>query len=199
MIKAILLLGNPGKDYEGTRHNAGTLCINSLQTHFKFSTWNKKFNTEFASAGPLNSSGEKVHIARSLGYMNLCGQDFRPLLDFFKIQPASVLAIHDDLETPYGTIKFKEGGGHGGHNGLRNLDQVFGTQQYFRVKIGIGRPKHGDPASYVLSRFTKDEEAVWSLIADAVAKLAAEACAVNLSALKQLTLRYKDIKCFQGA
>lgn len=199
MIRAILLLGNPGKDYEKTRHNAGTLCMEALSGRLNVSTWNKKLNTEYAFVPHPAGSNDKIMIARSLGFMNLCGQDLKPLLDFFKITPDSILVLHDDLETPYGTIKLKANGGHGGHNGLRSLDQHLGTQNYLRIKIGIGRPVHGDVASYVLSRFNKDEEAVWALVADKVAELVVNASMANDNAMKGLIQDSKEVKCFQGA
>jgi PTH1 family peptidyl-tRNA hydrolase len=100
--------------------------------------------------------------------MNLSGRAVAEALRFHKLQPTDLLIIHDELDIPFGQIKFKEDGGHGGHNGLRSLHQLLGSGNYPRLRVGIGRPVHGDMADYVLSSFSKDEMAALPQVVDGI-------------------------------
>lgn len=174
----IVFLGNPGKEYAATRHNIGWMVADSLERQICRlgntlsitppgpPNWTTKFDGHLAS---LNIKGRKVHLFKPATFMNLSGQPVRRLLDFFKLDIKSMIAVHDELELPFGQLAFRSGGGAGGHNGLRSLDSQAGGQGYLRCRVGIGRPRHGDVASHVLARFTTEEEAVLSLILEKAA------------------------------
>lgn len=148
MIKAFVFLGNPGKDYTNTRHNAGFLLADYL---YPYARWSSKFHSLYAEEG-----GKK--ILKPLTYMNLSGTAVSECTSFFKLKADEVLIAHDDLELPFGEIRLQKGGGLQGHNGLRSIKERLGTDQFYRLRIGIGRPKHGDVRLFVTSPFTKDEQ-----------------------------------------
>jgi PTH1 family peptidyl-tRNA hydrolase len=154
MIRLLALLGNPGKEYSLTRHNAAWLLADRLSWTSSLS-WQEKFSGRYAAA---RTAAGPLHIVKPQTYMNLSGQCIQKFLGFFKITPAEVLAVHDELELPFGTIGFRLGGGLGGHNGLKSLSGSLGTGDFYRFRIGIGRPSRGDVSSYVLSRFSPEEE-----------------------------------------
>lgn len=153
-IGAVVFLGNPGKEYEKTRHNAGWMVADGWPDPL---AWQEKFKGRWTS---VLGVGGKVPFLKPLTFMNLSGESVRALVDFFKIDPEALLVVHDELELPFGEVRFQKGGGLGGHNGLRSLKQHLGTQDFHRLRIGIGRPPRGDVSSFVLSRFSADEEAV---------------------------------------
>ena len=150
---AFVFLGNPGKEYQRTRHNAGFLVADRWR-RTRDAAWQSKFRGEWTS---FEEAGKRYAL-KPLTYMNLAGESARAMGDFFKIAPEAWTAVHDDVELPFGEIRFQAGGGLGGHNGLRSLKTHLGTDRFFRLRIGIGRPDRGDVASFVLGRFTPDEE-----------------------------------------
>jgi PTH1 family peptidyl-tRNA hydrolase len=107
--------------------------------------------------GEGNWRGERLHLLKPQTFMNLSGRSVAEALRFHKLTPSDLIVIHDDLDIPFGRVKLKEGGGHGGHNGLRSLAQELGGGGFVRVRIGIGRPVHGDAADYVLQNFSREE------------------------------------------
>jgi PTH1 family peptidyl-tRNA hydrolase len=107
--------------------------------------------------GDGNWSGERVFLLKPQTFMNLSGRSVAEALRFYKLSLADLIVIHDDLDIPFGRVRLKDGGGHGGHNGLRSLAQELGSSDYLRVRVGIGRPVHGDVVNYVLSNFVKEE------------------------------------------
>ena len=146
-------LGNPGREYEATRHNAGFEALDRLATASGASAFRDKFSGEYAT-GEL--AGEQVVLLRPLTYMNLSGQCVQPAAAFFKVPPSQVIVLHDELDVPLGQLRAKVGGGHAGHNGLRDIQAKFGTPDFARVRIGIGRPGpgfKGTVADFVLARF----------------------------------------------
>ena len=155
-------LGNPGPKYATTRHNVGFMVVDKLVDNLQ--------------ATPLSSSSLKGelykaqsnYLLKPLTYMNLSGESVVKVTNYFKIPTEDVIVVHDDLDLPFGTLRFKRGGGHGGHNGLKSIDAHIG-KEYIRIRIGIGKPEHkGEVASYVLSPFTPEEQQhLPSLIADA--------------------------------
>ncbi len=151
---AVVFLGNPGKEYEQTRHNAGFL-VAARWPRARSVTWLQKFKGEWA---PLLWNDRRLLLLRPLTFMNLVGESARALGDFYRLVPESWIAVHDDIDLPFGEVRFQTGGGLGGHNGLRSLKQHLGTDDFHRVRIGIGRPAKGDVASFVLGRFSPDEE-----------------------------------------
>jgi len=153
-VSAVVFLGNPGKEYEKTRHNVGFQVVDRW-TRGSGVVWQQKFKGEWAS---WVRQGHKVTLLRPWTFMNLAGESARALGDFFKVAPEEWIAVHDDIDLPFGEVRFQTGGGLGGHNGLRSLKQHWGTDRFHRLRVGIGRPARGDVATFVLGRFTPDEE-----------------------------------------
>jgi PTH1 family peptidyl-tRNA hydrolase len=152
-VHLLVGLGNPGREYESTRHNAGFEALDRLATASGASAFRDKFSGEYAT-GAL--AGEPVVLLRPLTYMNLSGQSVQPAAAFFKVPPSRVIVLHDELDVPLGQLRAKVGGGHAGHNGLRDIQAKFGTPDFARVRIGIGRPGpgfKGTVADFVLARF----------------------------------------------
>lgn len=149
MIKLIVALGNPGAEYELTRHNIGWLLVD---THPEVSKniWKSKFKGEYTD---ISINGEKVYFLKPQTYMNLSGESVQPLCQFFKITPEEILVVQDELDLPFGQIHFKKGGGLAGHNGLKSITKCMGSQEFYRLRMGIGRPTRGSVSSWVLSKF----------------------------------------------
>ncbi len=146
----IVGLGNPGPNYESTRHNIGFMVIDEL-VH--------RQNAQKLSSSSFNGELFKFSnhfLLKPLTFMNLSGNSIAAVKKFYKID--DVVVIHDDLDLPFGTLRFKKGGGDGGHNGLKSTDQKI-SREYIRVRMGIGKPEHkGEVASFVLSPFYEDEQ-----------------------------------------
>jgi PTH1 family peptidyl-tRNA hydrolase len=172
----LVFLGNPGREYAQTRHNAAWLVADRLTARLDGSglnqvppgplVWTVKFEGSLAT---VSLNGKKLYLFKPQNFMNLSGVATRKLVDFYKLGPESVVAIHDDLELAYGQLAFRKGGGAGGHNGLRSLDSHLGSPNYLRCRIGIGRPIHGSVADFVLARWTPDEEIVLPMVLDTAA------------------------------
>ncbi|MBC9953150.1 aminoacyl-tRNA hydrolase [Leucobacter sp. cx-42] len=151
-------LGNPGAKYEATRHNVGQMALDVLANRMgaKFSP--HKTNSRVAE-GRLVPGGPKLILAKSNGYMNTSGGPVSALAKYFDIAPDRLIVLHDELDIPFDTIKLKTGGGHGGHNGLRDIAKALGTPEFTRVRIGIGRPPgQQDVADFVLKPFGSSEK-----------------------------------------
>jgi peptidyl-tRNA hydrolase, PTH1 family len=153
-VKLIVGLGNPGPKYLWTRHNAGFIVLDRFASLAGIQITRKSFGGLFAE---VDFNGDRLLLLKPQTYMNLSGRSVAEALRFHKLAPADIIAIHDDLDIPFGQIKCKTDGGHGGHNGLRSLHQELGSSGYNRLRIGIGRPAHGNMADYVLTNFGKDE------------------------------------------
>lgn len=150
-------LGNPGTEYAKNRHNVGFMCLDEIRTSYGFPPEKAKFSG-LLTEGAIDQ--QKVYLFKPLAYMNRSGRPTAEAARFFKIPPEHIIVFHDDLDLPPGEVRVKQGGGHGGHNGLRDLDAHLG-KSYWRVRIGIGRPDHKDQVSpYVLSDFSKADK-VW--------------------------------------
>ena len=152
--KLIVGLGNPGPQYSWTRHNAGFMVLDRLSRLSGIPVTRKAFS---GLAGDGNWEGERVYLLKPQTFMNLSGRSVAEALRFYKLSLADLIVIHDDLDIPFGQVRLKEGGGHGGHNGLRSLAQELGSADYARIRVGIGRPEHGDVVNYVLANFAKGE------------------------------------------
>lgn len=149
-------LGNPGPEYERTRHNVGFLVADSLAERVggRF-TVHKKSGTDLLQA---RLDGRQVLIAKPRSYMNLSGRPVAALARFFSVPPTEVIVVHDELDLPFGAVRLKRGGGEGGHNGLRSVSGALTTKDYLRTRIGIGRPPgRQDPADFVLKPFASAE------------------------------------------
>ncbi|MDN5792447.1 MAG: aminoacyl-tRNA hydrolase, partial [Brevibacterium aurantiacum] len=171
-------LGNPGPKYETTRHNIGQMVIAELAHRIGVNLTRTKLRSNVGTSRLPTGSipgvpGPRVVLATSTGYMNESGGPVRQLADFYSIDTDRIIAVHDDVDIPYDTIKAKVGGGEGGHNGLRSMTSALGTKNYPRIRAGVGRPLgRQDTADYVLKPFSKDERATLPIfisdIADAV-------------------------------
>ncbi len=164
----IVGLGNPGKEYEKTRHNIGFMAADEIAAKYPFASFKEKFDGVIAEG---KIEGEKVYLLKPQTYMNLSGNAVVKAAHFYKILPQNIIVIHDDMDLPVGKIKAKQGGGAGGHNGLKSIDAAI-TPNYNRIRIGVGHPNRGGEAvvNHVLSGFNKtDKEAVDANI-DLVAK-----------------------------
>jgi peptidyl-tRNA hydrolase, PTH1 family len=162
----VLGLGNPGAQYARTRHNVGFLVADRLAELDGVVCERKQLG---ALVETVRIGGEKTVVAKPQQFMNLSGQAAASLRGFYKLTNADIVVVHDDLELPFGTVSAKSGGGHGGHNGLRDLQQRLGND-FLRVRVGIGRPPAGwDVADYVLAPFTSDENAEIDTIVDEAA------------------------------
>ena len=147
-------LGNPGDQYAKTRHNIGQMVINYLASNSKFTA--HKSRTEIAD---IHIGGTSVTLAKSKIYMNESGAPCKALADFYKVSVNNLIVIHDELDIPFNTIRIKQGGGDNGHNGLKDLTMHFAGPNYFRIRMGIGRPVGPqDPADYVLKPFASTEK-----------------------------------------
>ncbi|WP_193101971.1 aminoacyl-tRNA hydrolase [Brevibacterium aurantiacum] len=171
-------LGNPGPKYESTRHNIGQMVIAELTQRIGVNLTRTKLRANVGTSRLPSGlipgvPGPRVVLATSTGYMNESGGPVRQLADFYSIDTDRIIAVHDDVDIPYDTIKAKVGGGEGGHNGLRSMTSALGTKNYPRIRAGVGRPLgRQDTADYVLKPFSKDERATLPIfisdIADAV-------------------------------
>ncbi len=149
MIQLLVGLGNPGSEYEATRHNVGFWWVDALARELKASWVDER--SYFGRVARTQVQGQTVWLLQPQTFMNLSGKSVGALARFFKVDPASILVVHDELDLPPGEAKLKFGGGHAGHNGLRDIHAQLGTPDYWRLRIGIGHP--GD----------KSEVAAWVL------------------------------------
>jgi PTH1 family peptidyl-tRNA hydrolase len=154
-IQLIVGLGNPGNEYISTRHNAGFWWVDQVCAET-----GSKLNLEakfFGNAGKLTSSSE-VWLLKPTTFMNASGRAVAALAKFYKIPPEAILVVHDELDLPPGTVKLKKGGGHGGHNGLKDISAQLGTPDFWRLRLGIGHPGDRNAVvNYVLKDPTRDE------------------------------------------
>ncbi|WP_280772225.1 aminoacyl-tRNA hydrolase [Salipaludibacillus daqingensis] len=154
-MKLVVGLGNPGKKYDRTRHNVGFEVIDKCQERLKIELDQSKFKGAY---GFSRVNGKKVFLLKPLTYMNLSGEAIVPLMNYFKIDKEDLLVVYDDLDLPPGKIRLRQKGSHGGHNGIRSIIQHLGTDQFNRIRIGIGRPDQGIAVpDYVLGSFSPDE------------------------------------------
>ncbi|HZH25626.1 MAG TPA: aminoacyl-tRNA hydrolase [Azospirillaceae bacterium] len=158
-------LGNPGPEYEKTRHNIGFMAVEAIARRHGLSPWRRKFQGQIADG---TIGGGKILALEPLTYMNLSGQSVGEAARFHKIAPADIIVFHDDLDLPPGKIRVKQGGGHGGHNGLRSIDQHIGPD-YWRVRLGIGHPGRKEQVhGYVLHPFAKADQDWLDALMDAL-------------------------------
>jgi PTH1 family peptidyl-tRNA hydrolase len=153
-MKLIVGLGNIGKKYENTRHNVGFMLIDKIADNFHITFDKSKFCGAYTE---FNYNGEKIILLKPEKYMNLSGEVVAAYVKFYKIPISDILIISDDLDMPTGKIKLKYKGSSGGHNGLKNIEQNLGTNEYKRLKVGIANNKLIDTKDYVLGKFTKEE------------------------------------------
>ena len=172
----IVGLGNPGVEYAATRHNLGYRVVAELAARWRISLSRRSLQSRW---GQGRVGGQGVVLAQPTTYMNLSGLAVSKLLRYFKLAPEDLVVVHDDLDVPFGRLKIVERGGPGGHRGVLSIINALDTEDFLRVKLGIGRPPPEIPAeNYVLSLFSKDEaEVITDLVvrgAEAVATLIEE-------------------------
>jgi PTH1 family peptidyl-tRNA hydrolase len=168
-------LGNPGREYERTRHNAGWMVLDELARRHDGS-FRSKFSGQLAE---MRLGDEKIALLKPETYMNESGRSIGAAARFFKVEPGALLVVHDDVDLEPGRLQARLGGGLAGHNGLRSIAQALGTNDFLRLRIGVGRPGRGDQRSvsdYVLSKFDPetDVDALVAQSADAVETTAAD-------------------------
>ncbi|MEU4833293.1 aminoacyl-tRNA hydrolase [Streptosporangium sp. NPDC023615] len=171
-------LGNPGPEYAGNRHNAGFMVLDELAARA-----GGRFKAHRSRAEVLEGrlAGAPAVLAKPLSFMNLSGGPTKALLDFYKVEPARVVVVHDELDVPYGALRAKLGGGDNGHNGLKSITKSLATKEYLRVRFGIGRPPgRMDTASYVLRDFATAERKDLAFLVDRAADVVESLIKVGL-------------------
>ena len=154
-MKLFVGLGNPGRKYDKTRHNVGFMAIDALATKWGITmTEEKKFKGFFGSA---HIDGEKVLLLKPMTYMNLSGESIQPVMDFYDLENEDILVIYDDLDLDVGRVRLRYKGSSGGHNGMKSIILYIASQEFNRIKIGIGKNKNIPTNEYVLGKFTEDE------------------------------------------
>ncbi len=156
-IQIIAGLGNPGNEYENTRHNAGFWFIDHLVYQYNLSL--KKESKFFAEAAKVSLGADSVWLIKPMNFMNRSGQSIARLAQFYKIKPEQILVVHDELDLSPGTVRLKQGGGHGGHNGLRDTINQLGSKDFYRLRLGIGHPGSKEQVvGYVLGKTPASEK-----------------------------------------
>lgn len=167
-IRLVVGLGNPGAKYAATRHNAGQMVVEELALRLGVTRFSEKYAGRWAETrGPRGPLALLVPTT----FMNDSGRCVGPAAGSLRIAPEQVLVVHDEIDLPFGTVRGKSGGGHGGHNGLRSIDQGLGARTYARIRVGVGRPGpdfRGDEAAWVLQAFTEPRDEVLALLGAAL-------------------------------
>lgn len=160
-------LGNPGKEYQGTRHNIGFMAADEIYRRFSFGEYKSKFQALVADG---KIADERVLLIKPQTFMNLSGNAVEEACKFYKILPSQVIVIHDDMDLPVGMLKAKIGGGTAGHNGLKSISAAIGAD-YGRIRVGIGHPlEKGQVVDWVLSRFSKQDKEKIDKVLDLIAE-----------------------------
>jgi len=162
----IIGLGNPGKEYENTRHNVGFMVVDYLYDYFSFNKW-EKIELNFVSEGFIESS--KIYLVKPQTYMNLSGKGVKNFLDNYNLEPQEILIVQDDLDLNLGSIRIRFNGKDGGHNGIKSIIQEIQTSNFYRLRIGIGKPiDKAETINYVLGEFTEEE---WKILSKVLNKM----------------------------
>ena len=179
-MKLIVGLGNPGKEYENTRHNIGFMVLDNYARVNNFEITKKKFNGLYEKA---KIDSQDVIFLKPLSYMNLSGEVVKAFVDYFKINIDDILIINDDLDLEVGKFRLKPSGSSGGHNGLKNIALHLQTENYKRFKIGISNNKNIDTKDYVLGRFSVDEIKVLEGVYEKLVDVVDDFCDIGLDKL----------------
>lgn len=181
----IVGLGNPGAKYAKNRHNVGQMVIDELASRLQGSFSAHKSNA-LVSEVRIALGGPKVVLAKPNTFMNVSGAPVVNLAKYFAVPPEQIIVVHDELDIPFDAIKLKIGGGHGGHNGLRDIAKALGTPEFIRVRVGIGRPPgRQDPADFVLGDFGSTERSQLPLLLAEAADAAEAVVTEGLLAAQQ--------------
>lgn len=160
MTWLVVGLGNPGDKYAATRHNVGQMVIDELVRRHNVKLSSHKSRTHIAAFKlGVGVDAHPVIVAKSHSFMNETGGPIKALANFYSVEPQKIIALHDELDIPFAAIRTKIAGGDNGHNGLKSMTSAFGTAEYYRIRLGIGRPMgEQDPADFVLKAFSKVEQ-----------------------------------------
>ena len=160
MTWLVVGLGNPGDKYAATRHNVGQMVIDELVSRHNVKLSSHKSRTHIAAFKlGVGVDAHPVIVAKSHSFMNETGGPIKALANFYSVEPQKIIALHDELDIPFAAIRTKIAGGDNGHNGLKSMTSAFGTAEYYRVRLGIGRPMgEQDPGDFVLKAFSKVEQ-----------------------------------------
>ena len=160
MTWLVVGLGNPGDQYAATRHNIGQMVIDELAKRHSVKLSSHKSRTEIAAYKlGVGADAHSIILGKSKSYMNESGGPIKALANFYSVEPNNIIALHDELDIPFAAIRTKIAGGDNGHNGLKSMTSAFGTTEYYRIRLGIGRPMgEQDPADFVLKAFSKVEQ-----------------------------------------
>jgi PTH1 family peptidyl-tRNA hydrolase len=154
-VRIVIGLGNPGKEYEATKHNAGFMAIDELAASLDIDVRKNKFQSLY---GEGSHRGEKVVLVKPMTFMNLSGQAVRQVLDWYKPAPDEWVVVYDDMDLPLGSIRLRVKGSAGGHNGIKSIIANVGSEEFLRVRMGVGRPDPGVAVvDHVLSPFRKEQ------------------------------------------
>ncbi len=155
LIKMITGLGNPGKQYSWTRHNLGFLVLDQIAKLHSLSFTRSKFDAEYLKAPVF---GHQLFLVKPQSYMNLSGGPIQRLAAYYQVPLETIVVVHDDLDLDFGTVKIVQNRGHGGHNGVRSIISAFGSRNFIRLRLGVGRPAGSNMTSHVLGGFSPEEE-----------------------------------------
>jgi len=155
-VLLVVGLGNPGPKYAGNRHNVGFMVVDRLAARLGAPAYREKFKGLVTKA-PVGS--DDLVLLKPMTFMNLSGESVQPAAAFYRIEPAQVLVVHDELDLSFGTLRLKSGGGTAGHNGLKSTIRQLGEPGFARLRFGIGRPAAGSPVGYVLGDFSASDQA----------------------------------------
>lgn len=153
-MKIVVGLGNPGKKYAETRHNLGFMVVEELAKRFRIDREESKYD---AIIGHINMDTEKVLLVKPLTYMNLSGKSVQSLVHFYKLELKDLIVIYDDMDLDLGRLRIRESGSHGGHKGMLSIIQTLSSQNFPRIRLGIGRPQD-DTIDWVLGKFSQEEK-----------------------------------------
>ena len=171
-MKLIVGLGNPGKQYENTRHNVGFLCLDRLSSKYNLCF---KFESSFnAMVAISNVGGEKCIFVKPQTYMNLSGEAVGKIMKYYKVELKDFLVIYDDMDLPIGSLRLREKGSAGGHNGIKNIIQHLSTQEFKRIRVGISGHANIEAKDYVLGNFSKSDMSTLELVKDNVSNAVEE-------------------------
>lgn len=165
-MKVVVGLGNPGSRYTGTRHNVGFAIIDLLAKGPAVSRFQNRFEAELAES---HEGTHKVLLVKPQTFMNVSGRSVRQIVDFYQLPVSDLLVLSDDINLPLGKLRMRARGSHGGHNGLRDIQNHLGTSEYARLRVGVGAPEPGAAIDHVLGRFSPTDRAIMD---DAVAQAA---------------------------
>ncbi len=167
-MKIIVGLGNPGPEYHNTRHNMGFMVLEELAKRYPVEKQTDRFN---AIIGEIRIKGEKILLVKPLTFMNLSGRAVQPLLHWYKVALTDLMVVYDDMDLKDATLRIRAKGSAGGHNGMKSIIERLGSQEFARMRVGIGRPERHDNINWVLGRFSAEEKPIM----EAAIKKAADA------------------------